>query len=152
MFFLFFKCLYIVGGPAENIVQYLKRQVILDKPVYCLWSSGKTGSISFPRPSGRRAYNAGNHRLNKVFVGVPAKTYSRMFSAALSAVQRLPHCKKKFAMFPSPEYVILDDFWSLYPRYTWGRAGVFLFSCIFRILDKSAESWCNCSLCRPELV
>jgi hypothetical protein len=51
-----------------------------------------------------------------------------------------------------PEYVILDDFWSLYPRYTWGRAGVFLFSCIFHILDKSAESWCNCSLCRPELV
>jgi hypothetical protein len=52
----------------------------------------------------------------------------------------------------SPEYVILDDFWSLYPRYTWGRAGVFLFLCIFHILEKSAETWCNCSLCRPELV
>jgi hypothetical protein len=84
------NCLYIVRGPAENIVQYLERQVILDKPVYCLWSSGKSGSNSFPRPSGRRAYNAGNHRLNKAFVSVPAKIYSRMFSAALSAVQRSP--------------------------------------------------------------
>jgi hypothetical protein len=70
------KKLYVkqARGPAENIVQHLERQVILDKPVYCLWSSARPGSNSFPRPSaGRRAYNAGNHRLNKVFVSVPCK-------------------------------------------------------------------------------
>jgi hypothetical protein len=36
MFSFYANCLYIVRRPAENIVQYLERQVILDKPVYCL--------------------------------------------------------------------------------------------------------------------
>jgi hypothetical protein len=65
---------------------------------------------------------------------------------------RLAHKESLTRAFSTSEYVILDDFWSLYPRYTWGRAGVFLFSCIFHNLEKSAETWCNCSLCRPELV
>ncbi len=49
-----------------------------------------------------------------------------------------------------PEYVILDDFLSFYPGYTRALPGVFRWSRIFYILDKSAITWCNCIL--PELV
>jgi hypothetical protein len=46
----------------------------------------------------------------------------------------------------APEYVILDDFLSFYPGYTWSLPGVFQWSRIFHILDKSAITWCNCIL------